>query len=568
MFLIIKIIYNYEMFFSFFKNYGLKKFLSNHYLPVCEIDHNNLIIWKNNKFKKIFDINENNQMHSFSFKVKLIGSVNFTEFKSIQYKIIKEKIGKSCFVILHPISLDSVSIWKDLPFAIALCDTNYNILDINETFKSVMKIESGNIKSFTNNFDENKAKKGQEVLWQSAYGVIPMLTWIKNFEDKKLLIFESRLELIKLKNQAQEAQHLQVLGKLASGIIHDFNNLLTAINGFSELLEFNIGSNEILKEIQRNTNQAANLAKELLNFVKEKPAEKKTTDLNEFLNARKFMLQKIMGEKIKVEIISNEKGSIDISETQLEQIVLNMAMNSKDAMLNGGTFLIKVKKMQLKSPTAINKFTLLDQGQYFEIEIADTGEGISKDHIHKIFSPFFSTKIKGTGLGLSSCMRIIQHANGTITLKTSSSGTTFLIYLPISVNNVIKQVQLESENLKTPLNPKRLLLVEDEEVIRNLAAKALQHEGYIIETSDNGLDALEIIKKGEIDGLITDGILPGLDGIILAKKVKEIFPKMKILIVSGYSVEDLTKSLPENVFYLPKPFTLKLLKEKVNSIFL
>jgi signal transduction histidine kinase len=532
--------------------------------PIC-LTHKNEILWRNDAFLQLFG----NKIVSFEqLHIKNADNSFYTSVANKDFQLNHTKILNNFIITFYPLKEINYKWWKTIPLPIALCNKNYEIEDVNSYFRKLIGNRKCQIKHYATqfNFEKTTSEQGQELIWNSTCGIVPIQTWTKKYGDDILIILESRLEFIRLKNQAQEGQHLQILGQLTSGIIHDFNNLLTAINGFAEMLETDLPDNAMLLEIKRNTGLAANLAKELLNFVKQKPEEKGITELCVFLTSRQRMLQKLLGEKIKLEIIANETGCVNLSETQLEQIILNMVINGRDAMQGEGELRIIVEKIKLRHKTQIHNCASLNKGEYFSLIIADTGSGIPVEHINKIFSPFFSTKINGTGLGLASCMRIMQHSNGAISLKTSSRGTQFTLYLPISKETL--QQQMASTQITKPVIEKRLFLVEDEESIRNLVSQALQFAGYKVVTFANGLDAFNNINiNTEIDCLISDAILPGMDGTTLATRVREIRPTLPIIIVSGYSFEDLKKYLPENVHYLPKPFTLKSMKEKLQEIF-
>lgn len=536
--------------------------------PICIINKKGMIIWKNQKFiNKFHDCPADFEL---TFKPKKILQHIQVVYAQNAWILEHIKVGKNFAIVFQSIKKETLNWWDTLPFPIGILNKENHIEKGNVSLRTLIGVNSGNILEFAQQFNIEQATSdvGQELIWRSKLGVIPIITWVKNYGDDKILILENRTEFIKLKNQAQEAQHLQIMGQLTCGIIHDFNNLLTAISGFSELLESSLPDNEMLNEIKRNTTQAANLAKELLNFVKAKTAENNLVEPAKFLISRKTMLQKLLGEKIKLEVRAseNERGLIDLSETQMEQIILNMALNGKDAMLNGGHLKIILTKNTLNAATVLHNNTL-EPGKYFVIEISDTGSGIPKENINKIFAPFFSTKQKGTGLGLASCMRIVEHSGGSIDFKTSAAGTSFYIFIPVSTQTQITIAEEKNTISNQTFAPKVLILAEDEEVIRNLMQKTLTQAGYVIHAYSDGLEALKELKEKKADGLITDAILPGMDGINLTNKIQKTMPELPILIVSGYSIQDLSYNLPKNVHYLEKPFTLKVLKEKVNSIF-
>lgn len=539
-------------------------------IPACIVDENGIIRWHNGALDENFPQKTkiNKEFTEIFHPQKVLGHVEICALGRswiIEHVEINKKFG----IIFTPAKPLDLQWWSDIPYPIGVLDSKGMIKGANAAFKEMLGKNHLNkaIKIWAPKFDFSKASldRGQEILWHSTNGTAPMLAWVKEYGDRRLVLLENRSEFVKLKNQAQEAHHLQILGQLAGGIIHDFNNLLTAISGFTDLLEPSMPNNEMLNEIRRNTEQAANLSRELLHFVKLKPVETHNTKVSEFVNKLELMLKKLLGERISLEIEANEEGRVNLSETQLEQIILNMALNSKDAMPNGGTFKIKVKEETVDKK--LKKTATLEPGKYLILSISDTGGGIPKQHAQKIFSPFFSTKLKGTGLGLSSCLRIIQHAGGSINVQSSRKGTTFEIYLPISEEPKNEnKAKIHEEEIKDGKN-KVLIFAEDEETIRNLAQKALTQNGYKVYAFGNGKDALKALETIKADGLITDAVLPAMDGIKLAHEAKRLNPKMPVLIVSGYSMEDIENHIPKNVEFLPKPFTLKILKETVQRIF-
>ncbi len=569
-------------------------------MPICIIDHTGKITWQNKQFQEIFKITDTNFESQFKPK-QVLNQIQVVRGQDA-WSIKHIKLGKSFGVVFQPMKKEMLNWWESIPFPIGILGENNQIEECNFSLKNILTTDAVKkpITEFAPQFDIKKAQqiRGQELVWHSKIGMLPVVTWAKPYADKKLLILENRAEFIKLKNKAQEAQHLQIMGQLACSIIHDFNNLLTAISGFSEVLETSIPKNEMLTEIKRNTQQAAELAKELLNFVKKKPSEHHSCELATFLRSRKTMLQKLLGSHIKLEITANYDGWIELSQTQIEQIILNLAINSKDAMgysLNEddeykphnpkvNSFIVIQHKKHIAVKTTINN-TTIEPGDYFVIEVADTGKGISKENMSKIFSPFFSTKAKGTGLGLASCLRIVQHAGGTIDFSTSALGTKFFIYLPIVLSKInssnTTNESAEQKTTKKTLADKasqssnkiHIMIAEDEEVIRNLTQKSLMQAGYNVTAFSNGQDAFEaMLANPNINILLTDAVLPGIDGVVLASKAQQLNPEIKVLIVSGYSYDDLAPNIKNtiqnlnHIYYLGKPFTLKALKEKVIEI--
>lgn len=462
--------------------------------------------------------------------------------------------------------------WIDLPFPTAMLNKNNEIEDENQIFKELINKSQyqNNIEEFKNIIELAKHNQKQEMILYSSEGIYPAKVWISPIEDKHLICIESRIEYIKLKNKAQESQHLQILGQLTSSIMHDFNNLLTCICGFAEVLEEKIPNDDNLKQIKTNIEQAANLSQELLNFIKEQPIENRHVEPHLYIPKIQNMFKKLLGENIKLEINCTTKGRIKLSETQLERILLNMVINSKDAMTSGGVFKILTKEEEIKRYTKTEEGKVLSPGLYFVIDVIDNGPGIPPQIINKVFQPFFTTKTKGTGLGLSSCLKITEHAGGTIKLTTSNKGTMFSIILPLFEPKEKIQSTQKNENPKSTSanieikSTKKIILVEDEEPIRNLVKKSLENQ-YTIYAFADGKNALEAIQTLNFDCLITDAVLPEIGGIKLAHAAKKKNPKAEIFLVSGYDLDTIKSEMPEGTIYIGKPFTLKKLKETIQS---
>lgn len=557
--------------------------LLNIKLPTCIINEKGIIEWTNLYFQEEFkNLHNKHQTFEELFNIKNMFNQCFVLENGKIWKLEYFNIDENFGIIFKPARKEPINWWNNLPFPVGILNQNMEIESANLSLQSILgdDYESKTLIELAPEFDLKQAQhiNGQELLWHSKVGIIPVTTWVHVYDDKYVLILENKIEFIKLKNKAQEAQHLQIMGQFASSIIHDFNNLLMAISGLSDSLESIIPKNETLNLIKENTHHASNLANELLNFVKNKERESQVCDAAQFLNSRLGMLQKMLGSQIEIEISAKYDGLIELSPTQLEQIILNMAINSKDAMIQSGNkknkFKITQKKVKFLEKTKIRS-AWLEPGAYFAIEISDNGEGIDADNIKKIFSPFFSTKEKGVGLGLASSLQIVQHAGGTIDFSTSNLGTKFIIYLPIKAQVREKeQTKILAQSVETHNQADTdIIFAEDEEVILSLAKKALMQEKYIVSGHSCGQDALNAMKENpKTKVLITDAMLPDIDGITLAQKAQQINKEIKIIIISGYSYDSLWPNIKQqldninNVYYLGKPFTLKTLKMKINQI--
>lgn len=549
----------------------------NHYQPACLLAQDNKILWTNSSFKNQFkSINIGSNFSKFS-QSKILDKIHIN-YNNTDWITQISNLDNYFGAIFYPSKPIETSMFLELPFPILTVNKNNFVQEMNSKFKEMMNI------SFYENDPKlikiilEQLKENEEAIWQTKEGLQPIKSYVKNFGSNKIIFLDNNIETIKLKRKAQESQHLQILGQLTSSIIHDFKNLLMSIYGFTESLNKEMPNNESLLQIKKNIEQAENLLKEFLNFIKDKPVENIYIEPKKSLPQLCEMIKKLIGSKIKLETNINTDGFIKISDTQLERILFNMVVNSKDAMPNGGIFKINTYKQSFETKHKISEHQTLNPGEYYIIEVSDNGPGIPTECIKKIFTPFFSTKKKGTGLGLSSSLTLATHCGGGITFNTSSNGTTFYIILPLineipnnlspSKSKTTKDEALNEYQKKINNKTHQIILVEDEETIRNLIKKTLS-ESYEVISFHEGISALEEIEKNNFDCLITDAVLPGIDGIQLVKAANEINPESKIFLVSGYDFATLEQSLPDklknSIQYIEKPFSLKKLKETINK---
>ncbi len=381
--------------------------------------------------------------------------------------------------------------------------------------------------------------------------------------------------------QAVQGQKLQAVGELAGGIAHDFNNLLTAIIGFSDLLLRRFRASDPafkdLMNIKNNATRAAELVKQILAYSRRqtlRPAILRFTDVIEEFQAT---MGRTLGEKVKAKVQhGRDLWFVKADEGQLFQVVMNLAVNARDAMPGGGEILITTANVSERESLAL-KDRGLDRGEYVMCEVRDTGTGIKPEHLEKIFDPFFSTKEvgKGTGLGLSTVYGIVKQTGGTIIVDSEiGRGTSFRIYLPRHVETEQDLKALESK----PETPDKVvdltgqgtvLLVEDEEAVRSFASRALATRGYKVLEAASGVEALEVMDRenGQVDLVVSDVVMPEMDGPTLLRHLRQRNPNIRIIFMSGYAEEAFRKNLSadENFVFLPKPFTLKKLAETVKA---
>ena len=381
--------------------------------------------------------------------------------------------------------------------------------------------------------------------------------------------------------QAVQGQKLQAVGELAGGIAHDFNNLLTAIIGFSDLLLRRFRASDPafkdLMNIKNNATRAAELVKQILAYSRKqtlRPAVLRITDVIEEFQAT---MGRTLGEKVKAKIQhGRDLWFVKADEGQLFQVIMNLAVNARDAMPDGGEILITTENVSERESLAL-KDRGLDRGEYVTCEVRDSGTGIKPEHLEKIFDPFFSTKEvgKGTGLGLSTVYGIVKQTGGTILVDSEiGSGTSFRIYLPryVETEQDLKALETKAEapdKVVDLTGQGTVLLVEDEDAVRSFASRALATRGYKVLEAASGVEALEVMDRenGQIDLVVSDVVMPEMDGPTLLRHLRQRNPDIRIIFMSGYAEEAFRKNLSadENFVFLPKPFTLKKLAETVKA---
>ena len=379
-----------------------------------------------------------------------------------------------------------------------------------------------------------------------------------------------------------QAQKLEAIGQLTGGIAHDFNNILSVINGYSELALLRINSTHLLfkniSEISKAGKKAVSLIRRLLAFSRRQVIEPKIININELIIALEKMLRRLIGENITIDLLLSDKcDNIKADPGQIEQILINLIVNARDA-INDKSPQIFEKKITIETSNVYlnNRFVSLHpesrKGQHIDITITDTGIGMDEKTRLNIFEPFFTTKEEGagTGLGLSTVYGIVKQNNGSISVNSAPGrGTTFKIYWPVCEQKKDFRVDL-IEDSSLIRGKEIILLVEDEESVRNFTKEALESMGYIVNSTSNGHEALAFIRKNntKIDLLISDVIMPKMGGVELADNLEKLLPGLKTLFVSGYIDDKIVKNgiLKKNVNFLQKPFSVHSLAKKVNEV--
>jgi len=383
-----------------------------------------------------------------------------------------------------------------------------------------------------------------------------------------------------LEAQFAQSQKMQAVGQLAGGIAHDFNNVLTAIIGFSDLLLTSHRPTDPafqdIMNIKQNANRAAGLVRQLLAFSRRQTLRPKVIGLTDILSDLSVLLDRLLGEKVAL-IVEHDPDlwPIKADLNQLEQVIVNLAVNARDAMPDGGALTIRTSNIG-EAESVQFKQQGFKPGDYVMIEVDDTGAGMSPEILEKIFEPFYSTKDvgKGTGLGLSTVYGIIKQTGGFIYVESAEAeGTTFRILFPRYVGDD-KAQEAGAETVKALpedlTGNARILLVEDEEAVRAFAARALTARGYTVYEAATGTQALDVMSgldDAGVDLVVSDVVMPEMDGPTMLRELRKTKPDMKIIFVSGYAEEAFAKHLPddESFQFLPKPFSLKELATAVKQ---
>lgn len=377
----------------------------------------------------------------------------------------------------------------------------------------------------------------------------------------------------RLEEELRQAQKMEAVGRLAGGIAHDFNNLLTVINGHSEYLLDTFYNpddprREEILQIKLAGDKASVLTRQLLAFGRKQTVQPRTLDLNNVIHNLEKMLHRLIGED--VELITNlapNLPTITADPGQMEQVLMNMVINARDAMPKGGTLAIETSTITLR-PADVKSYPQFEPGDYVRLIVTDTGQGMDPETQARIFEPFFTTKeaSKGTGLGLSTVYGILQQNNGHIAVSSAPHhGTTFNIFLPcIDADAAAENDRKKDAAAHT--GTETILLVEDEESVRRITKKFLQKQGYTVFDAAGAQHARKFNQR-PIDLLITDVIMPGISGPELAKELSQKNPNIKVLYISGYTDETLSQYglLKENPVLLEKPFSFDELSYRVRE---
>lgn len=501
------------------------------------------------------------------------------------------------------------------PIANILLDDQGRILKANPSFYNMAGCESKDVEgtNFLDLMDEHSKAALQEFIKAGADETsqsntspldiqfagekgLTVLLYISRivYQDKGAQLICYLIDTTEQKNlelRFVHSQKMQAIGQLAGGIAHDFNNLLTAMIGFCDLLLMRHPAGDQsfadIMQIKQNANRAANLVRQLLAFSRKQTLQPEVLDITGVLEELSSLIGRLIGENIQLDMQhGRDLKLVKVDQGQLEQVIINLAVNARDAMLDNGSLTIKTSNVTVSIQHPISSQLIppaedevIGDGEYVLIEVVDTGHGIPKELIGKIFEPFFSTKEigSGTGLGLSTVYGIVKQTGGYIYVTSKKNqGSTFSIFLKSYHNNeintnVVKEVEHTEKVPAVDLTGSgTVLLVEDESPVRIFSAHALANKGYSVLEAESGDAALEIIKeKGNtIDVIVTDVIMPGMNGPAMIEQITKQYPNIKVIFMSGYAEDAFIKSYgTERKFnFLPKPFTLKQLAGKVKEV--
>ena len=484
-----------------------------------------------------------------------------------------------------------------LPLGLALVDRDGRFLFANDAFARVIDMAPEQIPSYPGDLviAEDKAAVSESIrryasgqvssgdiavrLKDQPEDVIALsIAGVRGLGEAAVLLgLKDNSEETKLKRQVAQATKMQAIGQLAGGVAHDFNNILTAIIGYCDLmmLRHQPGDSDYddIQQIKNNSNRAASLTRQLLAFSRQQTLRPQVLQLPDVVAEVSNLLKRLLGETVRLEVHHGRAmGAVRADPGQLEQVIINLGVNARDAMPNGGVVHISTKAVSETDVRAMGS-EILPIGDYVLLSVEDSGTGISKDNLSKIFEPFFTTKEvgKGTGLGLSTVYGIVKQSGGFIFAESEvGQGTRFDIYLPVHVGEVPasdKDAKRDFYKPKDLWGSGRILIVEDEDMVRAVAERALVRQGYVVETACDGEEALALFAEGKrYDLVVSDVVMPNMDGPTMARNLRGQFGDIRLLFMSGYAEEQLRETISlDNVSFLPKPFSVQQIAEAVHD---
>jgi two-component system cell cycle sensor histidine kinase/response regulator CckA len=478
-----------------------------------------------------------------------------------------------------------------VPLGLALCNVDGRFVYLNKAFRKAAALPAEAKPAYPGDLvvDEDKAAVSDAVrrFARGPSAASDMAVRLRNQPEEPvalgiagsrglgdaavILSLKDNSEADRLKRQIAQATKMQAVGQLAGGVAHDFNNILTAILGYCDLMlmRHTPGDSDYddIQQIRSNSNRAAGLTRQLLAFSRQQTLRPQVLQLPDVISEVSHLLKRLLGETVKLQVKHGRNlGAVRADPGQLEQVIVNLAVNGRDAMPEGGTLTVQTYSVTADEVRKMGS-DILPISDYTALKVTDTGTGIPPAILGKIFEPFFTTKEvgKGTGLGLSTVYGIVKQSGGFIFAESEErKGTSFTIYLPVHRADPAPAGRRQKKETAGELwGTGTILLVEDEAMVRAVAERALTRHGYTVLTAENGEAALEVLaREGPVDLMISDVVMPTMDGPTTAREARKTYPDLPILFISGYAEEQLRKSIDlERVQFLAKPFSVQKLAE-------
>ncbi len=492
-----------------------------------------------------------------------------------------------------------------MPFGMALVDRDGRFMQMNESFLRAAGVDAESIPLYPGDLvvREDKAAVADAIrrFAGGATHSTDMAVRLKDHPDEPvaltiagarglgdaavLLSLKNNSEETRLKREVAQATKMQAVGQLAGGVAHDFNNILTAILGHCDLMlmRHSPGDSDYddIQQIRTNSNRAASLTRQLLAFSRQQTLRPQVLQLPDVVSEVSTLLKRLMGETVRLDVSHGRGlGAVRADPGQLEQVVVNLAVNARDAIMSanpagGGTLTIHTRAVSAAEIREL-AIDILPPADYTALSVSDTGAGIPPEILPKIFEPFFTTKEtgKGTGLGLSTVYGIVKQSGGWIFADSRpGQGATFTMYLPVHADTGASLPRIVAPpkpavRASEMWGQGTILLVEDEDMVRVVAERALTRQGYTVLTAENGEVALELLREAaRPDLLISDVVMPTMDGPTMVRHVRERYPDLPVLFMSGYAEEQLRNSIDiDNVAFLPKPFSVQQLADATREV--
>jgi two-component system cell cycle sensor histidine kinase/response regulator CckA len=521
----------------------------------------------------------------------------------VQAEIVLRRTAERCTAQACSLLLNAETDYKtsihNAPYGIYRADPNGNLLIVNRAMAEMLGYESEQevvaLHTTEEIFGDQKERQqlldrcaalelvlNVEVKWREKGGApitVKLNGWPKFGADGTLIWYEVFVENVtaqrKMELQVQQTQRMEAVGQLAGGVAHDFNNLLMIISGYAELIQTGDFEKSAVIErvghIAEAARKAATVTKQLLAFSRTQPEELGVVDVNSLLGELESIIPRLVGEKIQCTIKCGPAlGSVSVHRSEIEQVLLNLVVNARDAMVNGGKLTIETEHVNVDE-TYVEQSLRLTPGSYARITVSDTGIGMNEATKARLFEPFFTTKERGhgTGLGLSIVYGIVKRSGGSIWVySVEGQGSAFKIYLPIVEESTgLRAAVLPSEVI--PTGSETVLLVAEEQGLRTAVREFLRSTGYSVLDAPNSMEALQVCGnyKGRIDMLLTDYVMPGLNGPGLATLAVKRQPNLRTICMSGYTDRiNLVPDASKTITFLEKPFSLSTLAQTVRQV--